>query len=87
MTVNAVGTRRASVAGKTIELTTREYELLSLFLRNPDQVLSRQQILNEVWGYAHDPESNVVDVYVKYLRAKLGPDSIATVRGAGYRLV
>jgi DNA-binding response OmpR family regulator len=80
-------TRRATVEGRTIELSAREFALLELFLRHPDQVLSREQILAHVWGYDFDPNSNVVEVYVGYLRRKLGPDHIATVRGMGYRLL
>jgi DNA-binding response OmpR family regulator len=79
-------TRRATVEGETIELSAREFALLELFLRHPDQVLSREQLLARVWGYDFDPGSNVVEVYVGYLRRKLGPDPIETVRGMGYRL-
>jgi DNA-binding response OmpR family regulator len=80
-------TRRATVEGRTIELSAREFALLELFLRHPDQVLSREQLLAHVWGYDFDPNSNVVEVYVGYLRRKLGADVIATVRGMGYRLI
>ncbi len=77
--------------GRTIELSPREWKLLELFMRNPQQVLSRIQILNRVWDYGFDPGSNVVDVYVGYLRRKLNfphlPQLVQTVRGAGYRLV
>jgi DNA-binding response OmpR family regulator len=79
-------TRRASVGGRTVELTAREFALAETFLRHPDQVLSRQQLLSHVWGYDFDPESNIVDVYVRYLRRKLGDAVIETVRGMGYRL-
>jgi two-component system copper resistance phosphate regulon response regulator CusR len=79
-------TRRAKVDGQTIDLTAREFLLLELFLRHPGQVLSREQILSHVWGYDFDPGSNIVDVYVRALRKKLGADCIATVRGMGYRL-
>ena len=79
-------TRRAQVHGESIELTAREFTLAETFLRHPDQVLSREQLLSRVWGYDYDPGSNVVDVYVGYLRRKLGQGSIETVRGAGYRL-
>jgi len=73
--------------GERFELTAREYALAEVFFRHPGQVLSREQLLSNVWGYDYDPESNVVDVYVGYLRRKLGRDRIATVRGMGYRLV
>lgn len=73
--------------GETFELTAREYALAEVFFRHPGQVLSREQLLSNVWGYDYDPESNVVDVYVGYLRRKLGRDRIATVRGMGYRLI
>jgi len=79
-------TRRATVEGKRIELSTREFALLETFMAHPDQVLSREQLLSRVWGYDFDPGSNVVDVYVGYLRKKLGSERIETVRGAGYRL-
>lgn len=80
-------TRRAQVDGAEIELSTREFALAEMFLRHPDQVLSREQLLSHVWGYDFDPGSNVVDVYVGYLRRKLGSQRFATVRGAGYRFV
>ena len=79
-------TRRAIAHGETIELSAREFALLELFLRHPDQVLSREQLLARVWGYDFDPGSNVVEVYVGYLRRKLGAAHIETVRGMGYRL-
>jgi two-component system, OmpR family, copper resistance phosphate regulon response regulator CusR len=79
-------TRLAEVGGRAVELTAREFTLLELFLRHPGQVLSREQILSHVWGYDYDPGSNVVDVYVRYLRGKLGAGRIVTVRGMGYRL-
>jgi DNA-binding response OmpR family regulator len=78
--------RRASVGDRTVELTAREFSLLETFLRHTDQVLSREQLLSGVWGYDFDPGSNVVDVYVRYLRRKLGDDAITTVRGMGYVL-
>lgn len=78
--------RRATRDGRTIELTAREFALLETFLRHPGQVLSRAQLLSHVWGYDFDPGSNVVDVYVRYLRRKLGEGSIETLRGMGYRL-
>ena len=79
-------TREASVDRKSVELSAREFKLAEVFLRNPGQVLSREQLLSHVWGYDFDPGSNVVDVYVGYLRKKLGSDAIVTVRGMGYRL-
>lgn len=78
-------TRRATVQGREIELSAREFALAEQFLRHPGQVLSREQLLSRVWGLDFDPGSNVVDVYVRYLRAKFGPERISTVRGAGYR--
>ena len=78
--------RRASVGDRVVELTAREFALTEVFLRHPGQVLSREQLLSHVWGYDFDPGSNVVDVYVRYLRRKLGETSIETVRGMGYRL-
>ena len=80
----------ASRAGRRVELAPREWALLELFMRNPTQVLSRATILSHVWDFSFDPGSNVVDVYVGYLRRKLNHDGleplIITVRGAGYRL-
>jgi DNA-binding response OmpR family regulator len=81
-----VRTRRATVGGRTVELTAREFALLETFLRHADQVLSREQLLSQVWGYFFDPGTNLVNVYVNNLRKKLGMDVIETVRGAGYRL-
>jgi DNA-binding response OmpR family regulator len=79
-------TRKVSSGGADMELSAREFTLLETFLSHPDQVMSREQLLSRVWGYDFDGGSNVVDVYVGYLRKKLGPGSIETVRGMGYRL-
>jgi DNA-binding response OmpR family regulator len=79
-------TRTVEAAGTTSELSAREFALLETFLRHPGQVLTREQLLSRVWGYDFDPGSNVVDVYVRYLRNKIGGERIVTVRGAGYRL-
>ena len=79
-------TRRVTVGERSVELTAREFALAETFFRHPGQVLSREQLLSHVWGYDYDPGSNVVDVYVGYLRKKLGGDRIRTVRGMGYRL-
>jgi len=79
-------TRRVQIDGREVELTAREFTLAETFLRHPGHVLSREQLLSHVWGYDFDPGSNVVDVYVRYLRRKLGTDVIETVRGMGYRL-
>lgn len=79
-------TRRAAVGGRVVELTSREFALAETFLRHAGQVLSREQLLSHVWGYDFDPGSNVVDVYIRYLRKKLGAEAIETVRGMGYRL-
>lgn len=80
-------TRRVSVGGRSLDLSAREFALAEQFLKHPEQVLSREQLLSRVWGFDFDPGSNVVDVYVRYLRAKIGADRIETVRGMGYRLV
>ncbi len=80
-------TRRVSVGGLSVDLSAREFALAEEFLRHPDQVLSREQLLSRVWGFDFDPGSNVVDVYVRYLRGKIGAERIETVRGMGYRLV
>jgi DNA-binding response OmpR family regulator len=79
-------TRRAQLSHHTVELSSREFALLEVFMKHPDQVLSRAQLLSRVWGLDFDPGSNVVDVYVRYLREKIGHETIETVRGAGYRL-
>ena len=78
-------TRRATVDGKELDLSAREFRLAEIFMLNAGQVLSREQLLDHVWGMDFDPGSNVVDVYVGYLRKKLGSDTITTVRGMGYR--
>ncbi len=80
-----VRTRRADVGERQVELSAREFALAEMFMTNAGQVLSREQLLDHVWGMDFDPGSNVVDVYVGYLRKKLGADAIATVRGMGYR--
>jgi DNA-binding response OmpR family regulator len=79
-------TRRAAVGSRTVELTAREFTMLETLMRHRDQVLSREQLLSHVWGYDYDPGSNVVEVYIGYLRRKLGEDVIETARGMGYRL-
>ena len=79
-------TRQAHVDGRTVDLSAREFALAETFLRHPGQVLSREQLLSHVWGYDYDPGSNVVDVYVRYLRRKLGAERFVTLRGMGYRL-
>jgi DNA-binding response OmpR family regulator len=79
--------RHVRVDGGPVRLTTTEFDLLAYLMRNPGRVLSRSQILRSVWGYGEDASTNVVDVYVGYLRRKLGrPDLITTVRSRGYRL-
>jgi DNA-binding response OmpR family regulator len=77
--------RSAIVAGRTVELTAREFALAEVFFTSPGRVLSREQILSRVWGYDFDPHSNIVDVYVGRLRKKLGEERITGVRGMGYR--
>ncbi|MET4927074.1 response regulator transcription factor [Streptomyces sp. PSRA5] len=79
-------TRRARADERTVDLTAREFVLLEMFLRHPGQVLSREQILSHVWGYDFDPGSNIVDVYVRALRRKLGAERLETIRGMGYRM-
>ena len=76
-----------TIDGREVDLSAREFALAETFLRHPGQALSREQLLSRVWGYDFDPGSNVVDVYVRYLRNKLGAARIVTVRGVGYRLV
>lgn len=84
-------TRQLHVVGKEIELTTREFNLLAFFLRSPGRVLTRTQILEQVWGYHFDPGTNIVDVYVRRLRQKITPNGeprlFEAVRGVGYRLL
>jgi two-component system, OmpR family, copper resistance phosphate regulon response regulator CusR len=79
-------TRRIEIDGAGADLSAREFALAEVFFRHPGQVLSREQLLSHVWGYDFDPRSNVVDVYVGYLRKKLGKQAISSVRGMGYRL-
>ena len=83
-------TRRVERAGREVQLTAREFDLLAYLMRHPDQVLSREQMLNAVWGFDFDPGTKVLEVYIGYLRRKLGDaestDPIETVRGVGYRL-
>jgi DNA-binding response OmpR family regulator len=78
--------REATVAGRTFSLSDREFALLKAFVGHPSQVLSRQELLSMAWGMDFDPGTNLVDVYVGYLRRKLGEPLIETVRGSGYRL-
>ncbi len=82
--------RRVEREGEPVHLSAKEFELLAYFLRNPGRALSRQQILSAVWGYDFDPGTNVVEVYVRYLRRKLAvggrPAPIETLRSVGYRL-
>ncbi|MGN8247014.1 response regulator transcription factor [Cellulomonas soli] len=79
--------RRMRVRDRDVDLSAREFALAEMFLRHPGRVLTREQLLSQVWGYDFDPGSNVVDVYVRYLRRKLGAEHVETVRGLGYRLV
>jgi DNA-binding response OmpR family regulator len=78
--------RTLSVGDQTSELSAREFKLARVFFEHHGQVLSREQLLSRVWGYDFDPGSNIVDVYVGYLRKKLGREHLETVRGVGYRL-
>jgi DNA-binding response OmpR family regulator len=82
--------REVRVGDRRVDLTTREYELLELFMRHPQQVLTREVIYDRVWGYDFGGESNIIEVYVRYLRQKLEADNeprlVQTVRGVGYIL-
>lgn len=84
------GTRRAYRGERIIDLTAKEYELLELFMRHPRQVLTREMIYDDVWGYDFGGESNIIEVYVRYLRQKLEEEKegrlLHTVRGMGYVL-
>ncbi|MBT2519597.1 response regulator transcription factor [Arthrobacter sp. ISL-28] len=82
-----VNQRTAEIRGRVIELSAREFVMARTLMENANRVLSREQLLSRVWGYHFEGSSNVVDVYVRYLRHKLGPERIQTVRGVGYRLV
>jgi DNA-binding response OmpR family regulator len=78
--------REATIRGRAVSLSARELALLQAFAGHPDQVLSRQELLSMAWGMDFDPQTNLVDVYVGYLRRKLGESIIETIRGAGYCL-
>jgi two-component system, OmpR family, response regulator len=82
-----VTTRQADIGGRSVELSAREFALLETLMQHAGQVLSQPQLLDRVWGYDRDTSSNVVEVYVGYLRKKLERDVVETVRGAGYRFV
>ncbi len=80
--------RQARIADRSVDLSDREFRLLYHLVSHPGEVVSRERLLSEVWGYSFDPGSNVVDVCIRRLRKKLGsPSPIETVRHAGYRLV
>lgn len=79
-------TQQAVVGGRVVELSPREFALAEVLFHHPGQTLTRQQLVRHVWGQGLDPGSNVLDVYVGYLRRKLGSDRITSVRGTGYRL-
>jgi two-component system, OmpR family, response regulator MprA len=83
-------TRLAQRGNRAIELTAKEYELLELFMRHPNQVLTRDQIYERIWGYDFGGESNIIEVYIRYLRAKLEAEGesrlLYTIRGVGYAL-
>ena len=79
-------TRLAQVGEQVVELSVREFTMAETFMSSPGKVLSREHLLDRVWGYDHAPGSNIVDVYVGYLRKKLGSNLIETVRGIGYRM-
>ena len=81
-----IRTRRVEVDGRIQELTNREYSLLEMLLRNKGETISREQLLESVWGMDFDPGSNIVNVYIRSLRRKIGEHKVQTVRGVGYRL-
>lgn len=89
LTMDPAG-RKVVRGGRTVDLSAKEFALLEFFMRHPEEVLSRTRILEHVWDFAYDGDSNVVDVYVRYLREKIdrpfNRSSLETVRGAGYRL-
>ncbi|MEM9927729.1 MAG: response regulator transcription factor [Cyanobacteria bacterium P01_D01_bin.50] len=85
LTLNLL-TRQVWLGDTEIEMSAREFNLTEILARHPMQVMSREQLLNRIWGYDYDPGSNVVDVYIGHLRRKLGNNLIETVRGVGYRL-
>lgn len=76
--------RRARIGDRVIELTAREFALLEMLMRHPGRIVTREELLAEVWSLDFDPRSNLVDVYIRYLRRKLGEDRIVTKRGVGY---
>jgi two-component system, OmpR family, copper resistance phosphate regulon response regulator CusR len=78
--------RRARIGERAIELTPREFALLEMLMRHPDRTISRREVLAEVWSLDFDPRSNLVDVYIRYLRRKLGPGWVQTERGVGYKI-
>jgi two-component system, OmpR family, response regulator len=73
-------------AGTEVQLSAKEFSLLEIFMRRPGEVLSRLALIEHAWDFAYETRSNVVDVYVRRLRAKLGAETIVTVRGVGYRI-
>ena len=81
-----IRTRRVEVDGRIQELTNREYSLLEMLLRNKGETISREQLLESVWGMDFDPGSNIVNVYIRSLRRKIGENKVQTVRGVGYRV-
>lgn len=84
MNINAMS---VSVKGESLTLSKTEYLMLKLFLENPEKVMSRNEIIDMIWGKGHFIDINTVDVYVGYLRSKIGNDYIKTVRGSGYKFI
>jgi two-component system OmpR family response regulator len=76
----------ATLGGEPLELTAKEFAILEYFMRHPGEALTRRRLIDHVWDYAYQGDSNVVDVYIRRLRAKLGEETLETVRGVGYRL-
>ena len=82
-----VGARRCTLDGEPVELTPREFAIVEYLLRRPGEVVPKADILAHVWDFSFEGDDNVVEVHVSALRRKLGPATIETVRGAGYRIV
>ncbi|MDJ0598976.1 MAG: response regulator transcription factor [Crocosphaera sp.] len=79
--------RQVYLENQLVEVSNTEFTLLEILISHKGQIMTRQQLLDHVWGYSYDPGSNIVDVYIGYLRKKVGKNTIATVRGIGYQWI